>query len=107
MVMAPWHIVKIDKCQSLYGGPGMYKTLIYKLDLKSVSSMEVQSVNSSTGRGQWPVFVNDGIERQAISPAGCEVVDVDIGISAGARTKSHESLTSESTWHESSVATSV
>lgn len=28
-----------------------------------------------------PVFVHNGIERQAISPASREVVDVDIGVS--------------------------
>ena len=33
--------------------------------------------------GQLPVLVNDGIEREAISPAGGEVVHVDIGIPAG------------------------
>lgn len=27
-----------------------------------------------------PVFVNEGIESHAVSPAGAEVVDVDVGI---------------------------
>ncbi len=33
------------------------------------------------------MFVHDGIERQTISPAGGEVVDVDIGVSAEARSE--------------------
>ena len=27
------------------------------------------------------MFVNDGIECQAVPPAGCEVADVDVGVS--------------------------
>lgn len=33
------------------------------------------------------MFVHNGIERQTVSPAGCEVVDVDIGVSAKSRSK--------------------
>lgn len=33
------------------------------------------------------MFVHNGIERQTISPAGSEVVDVDIRVSAEARTE--------------------
>lgn len=30
-----------------------------------------------------PVFVNQGVESHPVSPAGGEVVDVDVGISGG------------------------
>lgn len=33
------------------------------------------------------MFVHNGIERQTVSPAGREVVDVDIGVSAEARSE--------------------
>lgn len=60
---------------------------IYNLVIKAYPSKSVMGKNQVQEEVQWPVFVHDGIERQAISPAGCEVVDVDIGVTAGVRTK--------------------
>lgn len=49
------------------------------------------------------MFVYNGIERQAIPPAGCEVVDVDIGVSV----PEQKSLIIDWTQQESQVMASV